>query len=112
MIKTHLDKIEALGFDIAVRWNNNLQITYDVKAFPGSIGVVSYPLSILYCSINSKDFEEISEMCFDIFYEWYALNSKIIYEAEANGTTDTIESIVIGNVTKSIMRELKLDKLL
>lgn len=112
MIKTHLDKIDALGFDVVVSWNNNFQIFYDVKGFTGSNGVISYPISILYCNINSKDFEEISEMCFDIFYEWYALNSKIIYDAEANGTTDTIESIVIGNVTKSIMRELKLDKLL
>ena len=108
MIKTHLDKIDALGFDIAVRWNNNLQITYEVRL----LGTVSYPLTILYCNINSKDFEEVTEMCFDIFYEWYALNSKIIYEAESNGTIEKLESIIIGDVTKSIMRELKLDKLL
>lgn len=108
MIKTHLDKIDALGFNIVVSWNNNLQITYDVVI----LGSVTFPLSILYCNINSKDFEEVTEMCFDIFYEWHALNSKIIYEAEANGTTETIESIVIGDVTKPIMRELKLDKLL
>lgn len=108
MIKTHLDKIDTLGFDITVKWNNNLQITYDVRL----LGAITYPLSILYCNINSKDFEEVTEMCFDIFYEWYAVNSKTIYEAEANGTTETLESIVIGDVTKSIMRELKLDKLL
>jgi hypothetical protein len=50
--------------------NGIIVITYNVKI----LGVALYPLIILKCDINSKEFDDIIRMCYDIFYEWYKSN--------------------------------------
>jgi hypothetical protein len=106
MLKTKLDNIDKLGFNTELKWNNSFFITYNVKI----LGVALYPLIILKCDINSKEFDDIIRMCYDIFYEWYKSNSTLLNKVDLDDSE--IENIAIGDVTKSVMRELNLIKLL
>jgi hypothetical protein len=48
--------------------------------------------------------------CVMIFYEWYKSNSTLLNKVDLDDYE--IENIAIGDVTKSVMRELNLIKLL
>jgi hypothetical protein len=44
------------------------------------LGVALYPLIILKCDINSKEFDDI--IMNDIFYEWYKSNSTLLNKVD------------------------------
>lgn len=109
MIKTHLDKIVDLGFVVDISWNSDFAIEfYDID------------LLVLRASYESNDdFDDFMEICIDMFYIWYNKNYKLIntYENFDNGMEkdnlrDEIEKSVLGHITKSVNRELLLNKLI
>lgn len=110
MIKTHLDKIVNLGFVVDISWNTDFSIEfYDMDLLV---------LRALYES-NNDDFEDFMEICIDMFYTWYNENYKLIslYEnckdsIEQDNLRDKIEKSVLGHVTKSVNRELTINKLI
>ena len=109
MIKTHLDKIVDLGFVVDISWNSDFAIEfYDIDLLV---------LRALYES--NDDFEDFMEICIDIFYTWYNSNYKLIEKydickdtIEQDGIQDKLEKCVLGNITKSVSRELLLNKLI
>ena len=108
MIKTHLDKIVELGFVVDISWNSDFAIEF-------------YDMDILVLRAiyeSQDDFEDFMEICIDMFYTWYNDNCKLIdrYEHcqddEKNEIQDKLEKCVLGNITKSVSRELLLNKLI
>ena len=106
MIKTHLDKIVDLGFVVDISWNSDFAI---------------YNMDILVLRAiyeSQDDFEDFMEICIDMFYTWYNDNYKLIdrYEHsqddEKNEIQDKLEKGVLGHVTKSVNRELTINKLI
>lgn len=106
MIKTHLDKIVDLGFVVDISWNSDFAI---------------YNMDILVLRAiyeSQDDFEDFMEICIDMFYTWYNDNYKLIdrYEHcqddEKNEIQDKLEKGVLGHITKSVNRELLLNKLI
>jgi len=106
MIKTHLDKIVDLGFVVDISWNSDFAI---------------YNMDILVLRAiyeSQDDFEDFMEICIDMFYTWYNENYKLIerYEHcqddEKNEIQDKLEKGVLGHITKSVNRELLLNKLI
>jgi hypothetical protein len=108
MIKTHLDKIVELGFTVDISWNSDFVIEFYDNLFV---------LRALYES--NDDFEDFMEICIDIFYTWYNGNYKLIerYEnckdsIEQDEIHDKLQKCVLGNITKTVTRELTLNKLI
>ncbi len=108
MIKTHLDKIVDLGFVVDISWNSDFAIEF-------------YDMDILVLRAiyeSQDDFEDFMEICIDMFYTWYNDNYKLIdrYEHsqddEKNEIQDKLEKGVLGHITKSVNRELLLNKLI
>jgi hypothetical protein len=108
MIKTHLDKIVDLGFVVDISWNSDFAIEfYDMD------------ILVLRAAYESQDdFEDFMEICIDMFYAWYNENYKLIerYEHcqddEKNEIQDKLEKGVLGHITKTVTRELTLNKLI
>jgi len=109
MIKTHLDKIVDLGFVVDISWNSDFAIEfYDLD------------LVVLRAVYESNDdFEDFMEICIDMFYSWYNENYKLIdiYENSQDDTEklniqDKLEKTVLGHITKSVNRELTINKLI
>lgn len=109
MIKKHLDKIVDLGFVVDISWNSDFSIEfYDLD------------LVVLRAVYESNDdFEDFMEICIDMFYSWYNENYKIIeiYENSQDDTEklniqDKLEKNVLGHITKSVNRELTINKLI
>jgi hypothetical protein len=109
MIKTHLDKIVDLGFVVDISWNSDF-------------GILFYDMDILVLRAiyeSKSDFEDFMEICIDMFYIWYNENYKLIerYEKckdsiEQDEIHDKLEKGVLGHITKSVNRELLLNKLI
>ena len=109
MIKTHLDKIVDLGFVVDICWNSDFSIEF-------------YDLDLLVLRAiyeSNDDFEDFMEICIDMFYSWYNENYKMIelYENSQDNTEklniqDKLEKCVLGHITKSVTRELTLNKLI
>ena len=106
MIKTHLDKIVDLGFVVDISWNSDFAI---------------YNMDILVLRAiyeSQDDFEDFMEICIDMFYTWYNENYKLIerYEHcqddEKNEIQEKLEKGVLGHITKTVSRELTLNKLI
>jgi hypothetical protein len=109
MIKKHLDKIVDLGFVVDISWNSEFAIElYDMD------------ILVLRAVYESQDdFEDFMEICIDIFYTWYNVNYKLIerYEncldsIEQDEIHDKLEKGLLGNITKTVTRELTLNKLI
>ena len=109
MIKTHLDKIVDLGFVVDISWNSDFAIEF-------------YDMDILVLRAvyeSQDDFEDFMEICIDMFYTWYNENYKLIerYEncqdsIEQDEIHDKLEKGLLGNITKTVTRELTLNKLI
>jgi hypothetical protein len=61
MLKTKLDNIDKLGFNAELKMDSFHSYIY-VKI----LGVALYPLIILKCDINSKEFDDIIRMIFSM----------------------------------------------
>ena len=97
------DKIHSLGFWITIDWN----ICFTIELSTDDM------LNILVCSYDEQwspniKFEDIIELSCDIFYEWYNENKDKI----DNLTHEDLDYIILGDITKRVKRNLKLDKLL
>jgi len=108
MIKTHLDKIVELGFSVDISWNSSFSIDF-----------IDIDLIVLRAVYDSNhNFDDFMEICIDMFYTWYNENYKLIerYEHcqddEKNEIQDKLEKGVLGHITKSVNRELLLNKLI
>lgn len=109
----HFNKIQDLGFIVNIRWNQYIEI---VLIYENS--AVTLDTVVLFCSYNDN-FEDIAELCCDLFYEWYNEHSEVIdafdlaYDlSEKIENHDIIKDITLGDVSLKVSREMNLDKLL
>jgi hypothetical protein len=59
------------------------------------LGVALYPLIILKCDINSKEFDDIIRMCYDIFYEWYKSNSTLLNKVDLDDYEKILQLVML-----------------
>lgn len=118
-MNNHLDRIYSLGYQIEISWNNSMKIYTDDYLIDMSINQSYYTLDVLYCFYyNEYDvykFEDMIEVCCDIFYDWYNKNLNKIKEFDKPSDIRDLEKLqdcCPGDVKKQVARELKLDKLL
>ena len=97
-----LDRIHSLGFCVEMDWNICFSIEY-VKD--------DESITILLCTYDemhsSAKYEDVVEVCCDIFYEWYNEHKSKIKDLCA----DDLDYIILGSVTKRVRRILSLDRL-
>jgi hypothetical protein len=110
----HLDRIYSLGFEPILNWNNSFSIQYNVDNFlSGELRVMISFFETSYS--NPYTYEEMVEVCCDIFYGWYNKNLQIIKDFE-NITDDKSYSKLVdsfmGDVTKIVARDLNLNDIL
>ena len=104
-----LDRIHKMGFIVILDWNMCVTINYPFY-HGGNFG---HDCNVLVCQyddfIKNISFEEIIMMVCDIFYEWYNK-----YQTILDDMVDPIRfsDISLGNITKHVYRDLKLNKLL
>jgi hypothetical protein len=119
-ISEHLDKIQSLGFQPVLYWNNSFQITYEVENINYNFNQYPVDLKIMMCNFqepysNLYTYEDMLEVCCDIFYGWYNKNLHIIKELDTIADFQSytnLEDIVMGDITKVVARELNLSDLL
>ena len=72
-----------------------------------------YECNVLVCQFDDTvpniKFLEVVDYCCDIFYEWYNENFKKLDDLRS---PEEFDDISLGNITKRVRRDLKLDKLL
>lgn len=116
-ISEHLDRISKLGFWITINWNEDFEIFYNANdVYPST----AYAISILKCSyyksqINPYSFQEMIEVCCDLFYSWYNKNLELIKDFDIkqdNSSMETLEEHCLGEITKIVARELNLTDIL
>ena len=105
-----LDRIHKMGFIVTLDWNMCVTINYPFYHASSNFG---HDCNVLVCQyddfIKNISFEEIITMVCDVFYEWYNQNKKILDDMkDPIGFSD----ISLGNITKRVYRDLKLNKLL
>lgn len=113
----HLDRISNLGFWITLNWNEDFSILYNANDI---IPSTSYAVGIMNCSYyksnsNPYTYEEMIEVCCDLFYSWYNKNLSVIKEFDNiydQNSLLKLEDICLGDVTKSVARELNLNDIL
>jgi len=105
----NFNKIHDLEFQITSDWNMCLSID-----LISSSSLISENLNVFICSFESSKFTDIKftdiiEYCFDIFYEWYRVNS-----IKLDDVRDSIDfdDVRLGDITKRVIRDLKLSKLI
>lgn len=113
----NLDRIHKLGFWITLNWNEEFEIYYNANDV---LPATAYAVCVLRCSYyrsetNPYTFEEMIEVCCDIFYSWYNKNLKAIKNFDNLYDQDSLsklEDVCMGDVTKSVARELNLNDIL
>ena len=105
-----LDKIYNLGFIITIDWNMCFTVTWPSYNSNQNFG---YECNVLVCQFDDTvpniQFLEVVDYCCDIFYEWYNENFKKLDDLRS---PEEFDDISLGNITKRVRRDLKLDKLL
>ena len=107
-IEEEFDRIHKLGFTITIDWNMCFSVDYINYNSSSPINDI---ITILVCSYEpceSIKFNEIMEYSIDMFYDWYNKYKDNIDKLN----DDDFFDITLGNITKRVMRDLKLDKLL
>ena len=107
-IEEEFDRIHKLGFTITIDWNMCFSVDYINYNSSSPINDI---ITILVCSYEpceSIKFNEIMEYSIDMFYDWYNKHKDNIDKLN----DDNFFDITLGNITKRVMRDLKLDKLL
>lgn len=108
-ISQHLDKVYSLGFTVNLSWNQSIEICFILD----DINIVS----VLFCAlqsdlpVNDCRFEDLIEVCCDIFYHWYNENLYLIKKVINENSIIEIEDKCLGDVTKRVYRELNLSNL-
>jgi hypothetical protein len=105
-----LDRINKMGFIVTLDWNMCVTINYPFYHTNSNFG---HDCNVLVCQyddfITNISFSEVIIMSCDIFYEWYNKYKTILDDmVDPIGFSD----ISLGNITKRVYRDLKLDKLL
>lgn len=116
-VTEHLDKIYQKGFHITLNWNEDFTIYYNANDV---IPATSYDIHILSSSYyksesNPYTFEDMVEVCCDIFYSWYNKNIKLIDDFDNlydQNTLSKLESVCLGDIGRSVARELNLNDIL
>ena len=116
-ITEHLDKIYQLGFSINFNWNEDFSICYNannvIPATDYSVCILSSPYYM--SESNPYTFEDMVEVCCDIFYRWFNNNKQIIddfdnfYDQE---NLNRLEESCLGSIGKTVARELNLNDIL
>lgn len=116
-ITEHLDKIYQLGFSINFNWNEDFSIYYNannvIPATDYSVCILSSPYYM--SESNPYTFEDMVEVCCDIFYRWFNNNKQIIddfdnfYDQE---NLNRLEESCLGSIGKTVARELNLNDIL
>ncbi len=117
MMNEHLDRISKLGFWITLNWNEDFSILYNANDI---IPSTAYVVNIMSCSYyrsqsNPYTYDEMIEVCCDLFYSWYNKNLSVIKEFDNSydqNSLHKLEDICLGDVTKSVARELNLNDIL
>ncbi len=108
MIK-ELDRIYKMGFIVTLDWN--MCVTINCPFYSSSQH--GHECNVLVCQfddfITNISYEDIIIMSCDIFYEWYNKYKSIIDDLE---DPSNFSDISLGNITKRVYRDLKLNKLL
>lgn len=98
-----LDRIHSLGFRVEMEWREFFSIDYVIG---------SDTITILYCEYNEgrgATYEDVVEVCCDIFYGWYGQHRDLIRGLALD--SPEWDAILPGSVSKSVRRILNLDKL-
>ncbi len=114
---SHLDRIFKLGFWIILNWNEDFEIYYNAS---DEVPATSYSICVLSCSYYKSEsspytYEQMIEVCCDLFYSWYNKNLKAIKEFDKSydqNSLHNLEDTCLGDVTKSVARELNLSDIL
>ncbi len=113
----HLDRIFKLGFWITLNWNEDFEIYYNASDV---VPATAYSICVLRCSYYKSEsspytYEQMIEVCCDLFYSWYNKNLSLIKDFDKSYDTKSMEKLedkCLGEVTKIIARELKLDDII
>lgn len=113
----HLDRIFNLGFWITLNWNEDFTILYNANDI---IPSTAYAVGIMNCSYyksksNPYTYDEMVEVCCDLFYSWYNKNLNVIKEFDNlydQNSLSKLEDTCLGDVTKIVARELNLSDIL
>lgn len=112
-----LDEIYKLGFWITINWNEEFGIYYNANDV---IPATAHALTILDCSYyksksNPYSFDQMIDVCCDMFFTWYNKNLNIIKDFDDNYNKDSmykLEDVCLGDITKIVARELNLEDIL
>jgi hypothetical protein len=113
----HLDRIFKLGFWITLNWNEDFEIYYNASDV---VPATAYSICVLRCSYYKSEsspytYEQMIEVCCDLFYSWYNKNLSLIKDFDKSYDTKSMEKLedkCLGEVTKIVARELKLDDII
>lgn len=113
----HLDRIFKLGFWITLNWNEDFEIYYNANDV---VPATAYSICVLRCSYYKSEsstytYEQMIEVCCDLFYSWYNKNLILIKDFDKSYDVKSMEKLedkCLGEVTKTVARELNLTDLL
>jgi hypothetical protein len=110
----HLDRIYSLGFKPILNWGESFYIDYPIDdILEGDFRVLFSSYQESYS--NPHTYEEMLEVCCDIFYGWYNKNLQIIKDFESitdDESFSKIQDCLMGDITKIVARDLNLNDIL